>query len=50
MTDLLRAEWRDVWRYTRLLWLSPRASRAERERWRCLRAYHLGQIERLKKQ
>lgn len=45
--DILRAERRDVRRYTWRLLFDWQASRAERARWKALRAYHRAQIERL---
>lgn len=47
---LIRAEKRDVWRYTRMLWFDLSAARAERERWKSLRSYHQGQIDRCREE
>lgn len=47
---LIRAERRDVWRYTRMLWFDLSATRAERERWKALRGFHQGQIEQLREE
>lgn len=46
ITRLIAAERRDARRYTLRLLLDWRASRAERERWKGLRAYHQGQVAR----
>ena len=43
---LIAQERRCVWGYTWRLWTDIHASRAERARWRGLRAYHQGQMER----
>ncbi len=43
---LIAAERRAAFGYTLRLILDWRASRAERVRWRALRAWHEGQIER----
>lgn len=43
---LIATERRDVIKLTLSLLLDWRASRAERERWRSLRAYHRSQMER----
>lgn len=45
---LIAAERRAAVRFTFMLIFYVRATRAERERWRGLRAYHEGQIERWK--
>ena len=45
---LIAAERRDAVRLTLMLLLDWRASRAERERWRGLRAWHQAQIARWK--